>query len=163
LTPLLLALVCAASAQDLGATGRFVPNQDRATIDAELSAAVQRSAASVPVIYRVIARSRLAEVAQACAGYTTALDGDVFTVQCDGRPPFTWTIGTSGRWSDGRETFEVTSKREQSTIRLDLRGQQGGKRYAYTFADGGLEVAHEIYSPQLAESMRWTLTYTKAD
>jgi hypothetical protein len=82
---MLLLLACAAFADDLPATGRFVSNQDRAAIEAELASAVERSAQSVSYVYRLVARPMLAEQATACPAYTTKLEGDVFTVQCDGK------------------------------------------------------------------------------
>lgn len=157
--------ISAAIAGDLetDATGRFVSNQDRAVVEAELASIVDRSAQSVSGALRMVARPALEDQATACPVYETKLEGDMFSVVCVGKEPFTWRVGTTGPTERGGEPFTVSLIRTDRTLVLDFRGQSGGKRYSYTFTESGaLHLLQEVYSPHLPLPMRWALTFEKA-
>jgi hypothetical protein len=159
-------LMSVAIAGDLesDATGRFVSNQDRSMVEAELAAIVERSAQSVSAALRLIAKPALEDQATACPIYETKLDGDLFSVVCVGKEPFTWRVGTTGVAERGGEPFTVSLEQEGRTLTLDFRGENGGKRYAYTFTEtGALHVLQEVYSPHLPLPMRWALTFQRAE
>lgn len=151
--------------QDLSqvVSGRWSPTQDRADVAALLAAAVERSAASVAFVFRPLARPQLEPQATACTGYTMTLSADLFRVQCDGKSPFEWKIGHSGRWTreDG-EALEVSLQRQGRALVLDFAGERGGKKFTYAFPEaGGLLVTQEVYSPHLGVPMVWTLSYAR--
>ena len=83
---------------------------------------------------------------------------------CVGKEPFTWRIGATGVAERGGEPFTVSLVRDERTLVLDFRGENGGKRYSYTFAESGaLHVLQEVYSPHLPLPMRWALTFERAE
>jgi hypothetical protein len=126
-----------------------------------LDAAVDRAAESVSWIYRGVARPKLAEQAAACAAYTFAIDTDNFQVQCDDKPPFAWRIDHRGAWSDPKgKQHTVELRRSGDAYTLTIDGDQGGKRWVYSFMGGqALRVEQRIFSPHLGQDMVWTLDY----
>lgn len=147
------------------ATGRFVRAEAEADVRARLDAAVEAAAADVSVVVRPIARSMLTEQAQSCAGYTMRLDGDVFSVHCDGRTPIVVTLGRTATVDPNGDGDQVTcvAARDGRSVKLDFKTDRGGRRVTYTFAeDGALVVDQEVYSSYLETPMRWSVRYRKA-
>lgn len=157
-------LLCSTPAFAGGAQGRYIPSQSDSAVKAELDRAVEEGVQQVSWALRGLARPQLAKTTKACPAYDFAIEGADFRVQCQGRDPFSWTVGKSGTWTDdkGDEVkVDLKATGERSWL-IDFEASAGGKRIHYQFDEGGgLTVTQEVYSSHLAEPVRWTLLYRK--
>lgn len=162
---MLLVALLATTALAAPQSGRFDRVQSQATVDQICATAVDEAAASVNWMIRPLARPRLSEVATACPGYRFDLQGERFQVQCDGKPPFDWTVGKTGAWeADDGESMTVSLKRSGDALVLDFTGEDGGKTFTYDFgADGALRVTQQVRSSHLPTPMTWTLAYRRSE
>ena len=84
-------------------------------------------------------------------------DGDRFRIQCEGKPPFEWTIGRTGSWTDVEgESFTVTLSRLDQSLNLTFQGEKGSKRFTYRFGPTDLRVTQQVSSEQLPAPMTWS-------
>lgn len=159
-----LVLLCSTPAFAGSAHGRYIPSQSSATVKAELDRAVEDGVQQVSWALRGLARPQLAKTTHACPAYTFDIEGSDFTVQCQGRDAFSWTVGRTGTWTDEKgDAIKVSLKAtgERSWL-IDFEADAGGKRIHYQFDEAaGLTVTQEVYSSHLSEPVRWTLLYRK--
>jgi hypothetical protein len=143
------------------AAASFDLSQPPAVVQGILDRAVEQGVAQVSWALRPLARPRLASVATACPRYHVRVQGVVFSVQCEGKKTFEWTVGKTGPWTDGHgTTHQVSLTRTGDILRLTFQGDEGGKSWAYDFStEGALRVTQTVSSAHLAQPMSWVLDY----
>lgn len=140
---------------------RYEATQAPPEVQSILDAAVERSVQGVPWAFRGMARPRLKPLATACEAYLFQSGADWLSVQCVGKSVVRRTVGRSEPWVDAKgKELQSTLTRSGEKYTLDFRGDDGGKRFTYDFSEAGrLSVTQEVYSPNLAVPMVWTLEY----
>lgn len=163
MTPVLaLASVSLAAAHPV--TGTWKLDQTPDEVAARQEAALERSLASLPRMFRGIARDALQGGLTVCQTYRIAADGDPFSIQCDQRDRYERPLaGEHPGTSPKGEPLVSRLKVGAGDVHLAWVGDNGGRDNVFTAADRKMILRVRVSGNKLPTPVEWELSYTRAD
>jgi hypothetical protein len=164
LLPALILTVAAAAARadDPSLQGAFVNEQQSAKT---IETAIETAVAKMNFIKRPIARSRLKKTNEAHRRVEIKIGSGEISVAFDGHKPVQMPAdGSTIRWTreDG-ETFDVSAAWDGNRLVQTFKAEDGTRANAFSIgADGRLNMAVTLTSPQLDQPLVYTLTFSRA-
>lgn len=161
----LVLLAASALGADPALSGTWVLAEDHAALEQRHADAVEKAIGQLPWAFRPVARPLLLKSVYSCGELDLGVDPTRFRSRCDDKKPFEVdrTTGKASITGEDGKTYQVTLDVGDDKAAVRFSGSQGGQENRYVVDDGALVVTREMFSPQLAQPVSWTVRYKRKE
>lgn len=154
-------LVASALAADPALTGTWVPDASAEALQSLHAQALDKGLENLPWALRPVARPFLKGTVRSCARLDLSLESTAFRAKCDDRPGLEIDLSGDPVPTTGEDggACEIRPAQVDSGVKISFHCERGGQHNTYVRDGDGLLVTREVFSPQLAAPITWTVRY----